>query len=130
MMLDASTEFGYTKGLGLISGEVEVIPETIVDDIVHKVPHVGWTQIYEPKYQLEPLKWDQTILNGISREDFFYFVHSFTAKPDEKFRLADTDYGGRRISAVIKKENLYGCQFHPEKSGEAGLRIMQNFVDL
>lgn len=130
MMLEASIEFGYTKGLGVIAGQVEVIPNTTVNGITHKVPHVGWTQIYMPEFQAEPVMWDKTILKGISNEDFFYFVHSFTAKPDEKFRLADAEYGGRKISAVIKKDNLYGCQFHPEKSGEAGLRIIQNFVNL
>lgn len=130
MMLEASSEFGYTKGLGLITGEVEVIPDTTIDGKAQKVPHVGWTSIDVPEPHSDSDKWKQTILKDTTKEDFFYFVHSYTAKPDEKFRLADAHYGGRRISAVIKKENLYGCQFHPEKSGKAGLKIIENFINL
>lgn len=130
MMMDGSYEFGYADGLGLISGEVGEIPRTTSEGVLQKVPHVGWNRICEPSLQGDLSNWRGTILNNINQNDAFYFVHSFTAKPEDRYRLADTHYGGRKISAVIKKDNLYGCQFHPEKSGEAGLRIIKSFLNL
>ena len=75
--------------------------------------------------------WDGTILDGIEPGSTCYFVHSFTAEPeDARYRLADCDYNGRRISAALRVGNVYGTQFHPEKSGERGLRILRNFLAL
>lgn len=125
MMLEFGEEFGRYEGLGLIPGIVTKIPNTGVDGAVHKIPHIGWNQLLIPSIDIE---WNKTILNGIEPESSAYFVHSFTAVPENKEnRLADCYYNGRVISAAIRSGNLYGCQFHPEKSGQVGLNIIRNF---
>ena len=126
MMLDVSEEFGEHEGLGMISGRIVPIPKTSEDGLPHKIPHIGWNCIEKLK---GGRSWEETILKNISPKTEFYFIHSFTAVPhNEEYRLADTFYNGIKLSAVIAKGNLYGCQFHPEKSGEAGLKIIRNFI--
>lgn len=130
MMLDQSEEFGMSKGLGLISGSVVKINHITSEGETQKIPHIGWNRLVLPKGK-EPLNWANTILSGIDVESEVYFVHSYTGVPDNNaHRLADTYYGGRQISAAIKKNNLYGCQFHPEKSGAIGLKVIENFVNI
>jgi glutamine amidotransferase len=130
MMMDESEEFGNHQGLGLIPGKVKAIEGTTVDGIPHKIPHIGWSNLALPESK-SPKWWEESILQGLTERDAVYFVHSYTASPaDEQYRLADTYYGGRLISAVIRKNNLYGCQFHPEKSGPVGLQIIKNFIEL
>lgn len=129
LMMEESYEFGKTKGLGLIPGAVIRIEDTSADGIPHKVPFIGWNGIKAP-INKKVLCWEKTILAETYCEDFFYFVHSYTAKPDNNHLLAEADYNGRSIAAVIKKGNAYGCQFHPEKSGEDGLKIIQAFMSL
>lgn len=126
MMLDSSEEFGKNEGVGLIPGQVKAIPGTTTTNQPHKIPHIGWTPIEELEQN-----WDNTILKGIPNRTPFYFVHSFTAHPEnEENRLADSYYNGRRIAATVFNKNMYGCQFHPEKSGEFGLKILKNFLSL
>lgn len=126
MMLDASEEFGEHEGLGMIAGRVVPIPRVSPSGRPHKVPHIGWNDVRRPG---TVRGWAGSILDGVADGASVYFVHSYTASPDdEKHRLADCDYGGCRISAVIRAGNLYGCQFHPEKSGEVGLAIIRNFL--
>jgi imidazole glycerol-phosphate synthase subunit HisH len=128
MMLDESDEFGSTKGLGLIPGSVQVIPKTTADGEAHKTPHIGWSPL---EVSQNRSGWENTILAALPVNAEVYFVHSFTAKPtDENHRLADCYYNGRRIAASIKSGNLYGCQFHPEKSGTFGLKIIEGFCVL
>ncbi len=128
LMMDASSEFGFHQGLGLIAGNCVAIPNKGVNDIIHKVPHIGWNQMVRPDHQTS---WDGTILDSINPEESVYFVHSFSCCPDDQqSRLADTWYNGLCISSVLKYKNLYGCQFHPEKSGEIGLRIIKNFTHI
>lgn len=127
MMLDTSEEFGNHQGLGLISGKVAHIPHTGVNGQPHKIPHIGWNQLIPGSGK----GWPGTVLSDIKPGSSVYFVHSFTSVPSrDEHRLADCLYNGRVISAVIKKDLLYGCQFHPEKSGEVGLKILKNFIDL
>lgn len=128
MMLDRSEEFGSHRGLGLISGEVVAIPAITVDGRPHKIPHIGWNTIVATE---AGGSWRRTVLDRIEEGSSLYFVHSYMVVPaDPTNRLADCDYGGHRISAVIRSGNIYGCQFHPEKSGEVGLRILRNFLAL
>lgn len=128
MMLEWSEEFGRHEGLGLIPGGVTAIERTGTDGSPHKIPHIGWAPIHLPQ---DGGDWDTTILKSIDAGSTFYFVHSFTAVPvNSENRLADTTYNGRRISAVIRTGNMYGCQFHPEKSGEKGLQIIRDFLKL
>lgn len=126
MMLDFSEEYGIHEGLGLIPGKVVSIPETGTNGKPHKIPHIGWNGIILP---CDGANWENTILTGIPVGECFYFVHSFAAVPSGiEHRLADCNYNGRIISAVIASGAMYGCQFHPEKSGEAGLNILRNFL--
>lgn len=125
MMLDESEEFGANEGLGLIPGRVTAIPAQGRNDLPHKIPHIGWNEIVTPV----GIEWNGTILQDTSPNSSFYFVHSFTAVPTyHEHRLADCYYNGQLISAAIKKNNLYGCQFHPEKSGKLGLNIVNAFL--
>ena len=126
MLLDSSDEFGFHEGLKLIPGTVTAIPATKVDGMPHKVPHIGWNELV-PAGAKE--NWEGTILDGIAPASSAYFVHSFTAVPlNPNHRLADCYYDGRLVSAVISSGNVWGCQFHPEKSGSIGLRILNNFL--
>jgi len=126
MMLDESEEFGANEGLGLVPGRVVAIPAVGSDGIAHKIPHIGWNEIVTP----EAIEWQGTILDGIIPGSSFYFVHSFTAIPTHhEHRLADCYYNRQLISAAIRKDNLYGCQFHPEKSGVLGHHIIEKFLE-
>lgn len=125
MLFDGSEEFGDNSGLGLIPGPVRRIPATGADGQPHKVPHIGWNRL------VAVADWRGTILDGTPEGASVYYVHSFSGHPaDEAHRLADSDYDGCRIAGVVRKGNLYGCQFHPEKSGEVGLAILANFLGL
>lgn len=124
IMLTEGHEFGVFKGLGIIPGKVVHFP-LLADG--EKVPHVGWNTISSRDEKL----WQDTILNSFNKDDQFYFVHSYILEPEHKDNiLALTTYGGYTFCSVVKKENIYGCQFHPEKSGEVGLKLISNFIDL
>ncbi|MDP2641544.1 MAG: imidazole glycerol phosphate synthase subunit HisH [Candidatus Yanofskybacteria bacterium] len=128
MMMEESEEFGSHKGLGLIAGNVVAIPYQDTEGNSQKVPHVGWNTISD---RTNKEGFEDEILRGIKQGSSFYFVHSFLCSPmDEEERVADTSYGGVRIAAVIRKGNLFGCQFHPEKSGGKGLVFLKNFLDI
>ena len=130
MMMDESEEFGNYQGLGLIHGKVKAIEHTTVEDIPHKIPHIGWNHLRLPRGK-DYTWWEDSILKDLTEQDTAYFVHSFTAVPaDEQYRLADAYYGGRLIAAAIRRNNIYGCQFHPEKSGKVGLSMIRNFIGL
>lgn len=130
LLLEKSEEFGETDGLGIIQGGVVKIENTTTDGNYQKIPHIGWNSLQFPNNADKSL-WNKTIFNGMNSGENVYFVHSFTAKPiNIENRLADSYYGGRVISAAIKKGNIYGCQFHPEKSGGVGLQIIKNFLEI
>ena len=128
MLLDFSEEFGEHAGLGLIPGRVKPIPLQKSNLLKRKVPNIGWSEIYsgaDPKY------WEDSILSQTAQGEPFYFVHSFMAIPENQdFVLAKTDYDGCNIAAVIRRDNIYGCQFHPEKSGIEGLKLLEEFSKL
>jgi glutamine amidotransferase len=123
LLLSSSEEFGHHDGLGIIEGRVEELkPGPGV-----KVPHVGWNSLHPPS----PDRWATTILSDVPPLSPVYFVHSFTAVPtNECDRLADTYNGACRIAAAIHRDNIVGCQFHPEKSGSVGLSIVNRFLAL
>jgi glutamine amidotransferase len=127
MLLDESEEFGSTKGLGLIPGRVIAIPATTTEGRSQKIPHIGWNALTLPvgnKY------WDETLLQKLKQGEAAYFVHSFMANPaDQSHRVADCLYGGHSVAAAIQHDNVFGCQFHPEKSGEVGLTILRQFLE-
>lgn len=127
MMLELSEEFGLHPCLGLIPGRVVPIPATGVDGRPHKIPHIGWNELLRP----QGADWSDTILAGIPERATVYFVHSFMAQPDNPdHRLADCRYDGRVISAAVRIGKAVGTQFHPEKSGPAGIRMLKNFLAL
>lgn len=126
MLMEQSEEFGRHKGLGFIPGRVERIPDTAVNHKPHKIPHIGWNELRKPSLSTD---WNDTPLCDVEPGESVYFVHSYTAVPqNESDRLADCLYNGRRISAAVRSGKIYGCQFHPEKSGPVGLRIIQAFL--
>jgi glutamine amidotransferase len=125
LLLSRSQEFGTHAGFDLIPGEVIAIPPTGEDGKPHKIPHIGWAPL-----EVAPgASWDGTILHNVKPGESVYLVHSFTARPtDASHRLADCHYDGRLVSASIRSGNVFGCQFHPEKSGRVGLAILDSFV--
>ncbi len=121
LMMTNSEEFGFNEGLDLIPGKVIRFPDPERNNPKYKVPHVGWNVISGD--------WDGSILSNNAPGEFFYFVHSYRVIPDRpEHVLAMTEYGGHRFCSVVKKENVLGCQFHPELSGESGLKIYREFV--
>lgn len=128
LMFEVSEEFGEHAGLGLIPGRVTAIPVVGRDQRPHKIPHIGWNKLIPPAARKG---WEGTILQGLPPLVSTYFVHSYTAAPhNPAHRLADCDYDGCLISAAVQVDNVYGCQFHPEKSANPGLKILQNFIAL
>lgn len=126
MLLEASEEFGVTEGLELIPGRVVALSATSTDGAPLKIPHVGWNALL-PAPGRE--SWSDTCLAGVGHAAAVYFVHSFAATPsDPRHRVADCRYGGHAIAAVIARRNVVGCQFHPEKSGEVGLKVLRGFL--
>ena len=126
LLLDESEERGVTKGLGIIPGRAVQIPNMSSNGMPLKVPHIGWNSLVTSNCT----PWNGTILQNLTPGDSVYFVHSFMAEPvDPSMRIADCVYGDNRISAVIGRRNILGCQFHPEKSGENGMKILRAFVD-
>jgi glutamine amidotransferase len=126
MLHDQSEEFGFTEGLGLIPGKVIAVPATTLDGSAQKVPHIGWNSLVVAG---ERDDWSGTLLQDVLPGEATYFVHSFMANPAEhRHRLADCLYGGVAVSAAVARDNIVGCQFHPEKSGKVGLRILRRFL--
>lgn len=125
MLFEWSEEFGLTQGLGFIPGKVIKMPLDEEEGL--KLPHISWNSVLEP----EPGKWDNTILKGITTDEGAYFVHSFVGVPaDTRNLLAVTNYGTCSFCSAVKSENIYGVQFHPEKSRNTGLNILRNFINL
>lgn len=117
MLFDISYEYGVHKGLGLLRGQIKKFEDNHL-----KVPQIGWNT-------LEIVK-DSPLLKGISNNSYVYFVHSYRlSAADLDDVVAFTDYGVR-YGVMVQKNNIYGVQFHPEKSGEVGLQILKNFGEL
>ena len=125
LMLGKGFEFGEYEGLGIIPGVVKIFPEWVAEK--EKVPHVGWNGIYPP----QNIQWNDTIFTTIDTKANVYFTHSYIMVPDDPENiLAIAEYGGIEFCATTKRGNVYGAQFHPEKSGEVGLKIIKNFIEL
>ena len=120
LLLEKSYEFGEHEGLGLIPGEIRPISEKIPETF--KVPQIGWNSL---KFTGEKSPLFKYIKDG----DFVYFVHSYHGTNCEGNIIATTDYGAE-LTAAVSSGNIYGCQFHPEKSGEVGLNILKGFAAL
>ncbi len=123
LLFDESMEFGRYQGLGLIKGSVVRFPPSVDREGAElKVPHMGWNDIKIQK--------QSALLKGVPDGSYFYFVHSYYAAPaDAPVVLTTTDYGVEFASAV-EKDNIMACQFHPEKSQRAGLKVLKNFSEI
>lgn len=119
LLFESSEEFGTTQGLGLIPGKVVAFDETKFDHPL-KVPHMGWNELFRT---------NNNLFQGLPKEFYLYFVHSFHAVCDDEYAIGKTYYGYEFVSAV-QNENIYGIQPHPEKSHSNGLRIIENFANL
>ena len=127
MLFDGSEEFGTHAGLGVLPGTVREVPKLTVDGLAQRVPHIGWSHLVEPEYGRD---WGSTLLKPFVRQNpAFYFVHSFSAQPEKPDdSLADCMYGGHRVCAAVQRDNVVATQFHPERSGEAGLTLIREFL--
>lgn len=122
LLFEKSYEFGEHEGLSLIKGEV--VPFKGEIDSALKIPHMGWNSLkFNPDYINDPF------LKYTKDGDYVYFVHSFYAKTEMKNILASSCYG-TQVTAAVKNENVYGTQFHPEKSGNIGLNMLKAFNEL
>lgn len=128
MLFEESEEFGHHEGLGLIRGGIAPIPTIQPNGSSIKIPHIGWNALIKPA---ACESWSDTILQGISEGTAMYFIHSFMAIPKDASKcLANCRYGETDITAVIGSENVWGTQFHPEKSGKMGLSLLNNYLNL
>ena len=126
ILFTVSYELGVHKGLGLVEGEVIKISNKKNKEI--KIPHIGWNELYPNNDKKE---WKNKILNNSLIGKSFYFIHSFvclTKNPNST--IAVCNYSGISIPAIVSVGNIFGCQFHPEKSADNGLTILKNFCEI
>lgn len=119
MLFDRSYEYGEYEGLGFIPGEIVPMEGRIPKDL--PIPHIGWNELM--------LKQPSPLMKNTANGDYVYFVHSYYAETPTEYVIATTDYG-MEMTAAVQKDNVYGCQFHPEKSSEVGLSILKAFCEL
>ncbi|MBQ3493127.1 MAG: imidazole glycerol phosphate synthase subunit HisH [Clostridia bacterium] len=119
LLFERSYEYGVHQGLGLIKGEIRAISEVIPKD--YKIPHIGWNA----------LKFTQknSLFKYLKEGDHVYFVHSYYGANCSESVIATAEYGAH-LTAAVAKDNVYGCQFHPEKSGQVGLKILKAFCEV
>ena len=124
MLFEKSYEYGEYEGLGLINGTVEEIKKYIPENSDLKIPHMGWNSlIINERFK------DDKILKDVDNNEYVYYVHSYFAKTDTKNIVTYSEYG-TKIPGIVKNENVYGMQFHPEKSGDIGLKLLKNWGEL
>jgi imidazole glycerol-phosphate synthase subunit HisH len=126
LLFTESEEFGLTRGLGLIEGRVTRFNNVNRDGETRKVPYIGWNQIFKPLQG----SWVNTPLDQTLEKEFMYFVHSYYVDPSEKVDLTHSTYDGQNFVSSILKENIFACQFHPEKSGTNGLDIYKRWAEI
>lgn len=125
MLASESEEFGSHKGLDLIPGKVRAIPAAGHDGSPHKIPFIGWARLDASQASA----FEGSPLAGLGDDSFVYLVHSFHVEPEDTGNACATyDYDGVKVTAAIRKANIFGCQFHPEKSGPIGLSIISRFL--
>lgn len=126
LLMEESEEFGDTPGLGLIAGRVVAVPSKTAAGEAQKIPHIGWSALSESQ---TTRGWEGTVLEDTLPGEFAYFGHSLMVVPsDPAHRIAECVYGGQTLAAVIGNGTITGCQFHPEKSGQTGLKMLRRFL--
>lgn len=118
LLYESSDETPGVTGLGLLKGTINKIP----DGAGLKIPHMGWNSL--------DIKKDATLFKGIKENPYVYFVHSYYLKAENEDEVAATTYYSTLIHASVEKDNIFACQFHPEKSSTVGLKILENFISL
>ena len=121
LLFERSFEYGEHPGLGLIPGEVAFLGEDLKDQAL-KVPHMGWNS-------LEVLR-DDPLFRHFRSGEYVYYVHSFYARKCGESTLGTSQYGSVAVTGVVRRGNVWGMQFHPEKSGDAGLRLLRAFAEV
>lgn len=116
LLFEASEEWGWTAGLGILPGTVRRLPESL------KVPHMGWNQVFYRK--------ECPLMKGIKEGSYFYFVHSYYTDAQNDDQIYGVSEYAINFACIVGKENIFGIQFHPEKSSAAGLQILHNFGEL
>ena len=119
MLFQHSYEYGCHEGLGLLKGNIVPMKDSIAADL--KIPHIGWNALHFTK--------ESNLFKYINQNDCVYFVHSFYATDCDDSVIATAEYG-KELTAAVQKDNVMGCQFHPEKSGEVGLNILRAFCEM
>ncbi len=122
LLFSESEEFGNTKGLDLVKGKVKRFDSDNTEGEKRKIPQIAWNKINKTN------SWDNTPLQHIKDGEFMYFVHSFYVDPEEPVSLTETNYDGQIYISSIKKNNIFACQFHPEKSAKEGLQIYKTWA--
>ena len=120
MLFEKSYEYGEYDGLGLLKGKVISMDGVLPAEL--KIPHIGWNEL---KFNGTP----SPLFRYIKEKDCVYFVHSYFATDCDDSLIASTDYGVQ-LTAAVAKDNIFGCQFHPEKSGDVGLNILRAFLEV
>lgn len=127
LLFDVGEEFGEHAGLGVFPGRVVSLPPRRTDGLPHKIPNIGWCEL---RLSATHQDWTGSILEELPPGASVYFAHSFHGHPAEPDQvLATIDFGGWPVPAVMRSGRVTGCQFHPEKSGPVGLRIIRNFLE-
>lgn len=139
LLLSTSDEFGQHEGLGIIPGSVVRFADPESGEERYKIPHVGWATVLAPGVDEQDAQgcriaeevWAGTVLDGFAHGSWAYFVHSLYAVPDDSSHvLAESVYGGHRFCSAVRWGRVFGCQFHPEMSGDAGLAIYRDFLGM
>jgi glutamine amidotransferase len=123
LLFEASSEFGSSRGLGLIPGRVDRLPQAPDGSAGLRIPNVGWRRVER--------RGNSALLGGCSASPMFYFVHSYVPEPaDEADVRGVLAFNGREVAVLVEHGNIFGCQFHPEKSGTEGLNLLRGFLEV
>lgn len=123
LLLSESFEFGHHQGIGIIEGEVIPLDHPVEGRRKLKIPQVGWNQIHAPR------SWSNSPLAEVPNHEYMYFVHSFVPRPhNNEVILSTTTYGGFEFCSSLQHKNIFACLFHPERSGDAGLKIYRQIA--
>lgn len=125
LLMSQSEEHGHWEGLNLNPGKVTYFSPPR-DKERFKIPQIGWNSLTSPSHR----NWEGTLMEGVPQGAFMYFVHSLYVEPDNaEDVLCQSEYGSNVFCSIFQRGNVMGCQFHPERSGEVGLRIIKNFLN-
>ena len=129
LLFEESKEFGNFKGLGLIKGKIIKLPNLSKSGKKLKIPSIGWNEVIINKDSINNI--NEIFLNDYTNGSNFYFVHSYYAKVENKKNIIATyKFGDKEIPSIVSEKNIIGCQFHPEKSGQNGLKLIKNFISI